>query len=74
MRLLNIMERHIRDGLHLQLQCSAEQVRIFFDFKCCELETFFELDTFVNLWRLQIQLFWGWFPLPWLPWIHPSYT
>lgn len=39
MRLLNIMERHIRDGLHLQLQCSVEQVRIFFDFKCCELET-----------------------------------
>lgn len=24
-RLLTIMERHIRDGLHLQLQCSAEQ-------------------------------------------------
>ena len=31
MRLLTIMERHIRDGLHLQLQCSADQVRnIFF--------------------------------------------
>ncbi|XP_078354070.1 nipped-B-like protein isoform X1 [Oculina patagonica] len=25
MRLLNIMERHIRDGLHLQLQCNADQ-------------------------------------------------
>lgn len=25
MRLLTIMERHIRDGLHLQLQCNADQ-------------------------------------------------
>ena len=30
MRLLTIMERHIRDGLHLQLQCSADQVRNIF--------------------------------------------
>ena len=30
MRLLAIMERHIRDGLHLQLQCSADQVRNIF--------------------------------------------
>ena len=29
MRLLTIMERHIRDGLHLQLQCNAEQVSNF---------------------------------------------
>ena len=30
MRLLTIMERHIRDGLHLQLQCGADQVRNIF--------------------------------------------
>ena len=30
MRLLTIMERHIRDGLHLQLQCSADQVSLFY--------------------------------------------
>ena len=30
MRLLNIMERHIRDGLHLQLQSNADQVSINF--------------------------------------------
>ena len=40
MRLLTIMERHIRDGLHLQLQCSADQVRnifvlLMFMYKSC---------------------------------------